>query len=268
MLLIVVLTMVVALTVGLSIASRSITNLRISTEEQSSQKALFAAEAGIEIASKTGNSSSVLRPLGGANIANVSITDIKSLSDFIIYNGALVSQDDGADVWLTNYSPNFSKLYSPPYWSGQLTFYWGSQSDICSQNPSINTMAALEVFVITGTRNNPIMYKYAFDPCPNRANISKFLPALQGSYSLNTTGGIKNFAFKSSPVSVVNGLIARVTPVYSGTPIWVSGSTVFPSQGKIISSIGTAGTTTRKILYFQGYESVPSEFFYSLFVAK
>ncbi len=42
-LLIIVLVMVVALTIGLSVASRTITNLRTSREQASSQKALSAA---------------------------------------------------------------------------------------------------------------------------------------------------------------------------------------------------------------------------------
>lgn len=268
MLLIVVLTMVVALSVALALASRSITNLRISTEEQNSQKALFAAEAGVEIAVKTGSGSSVLKPLGSAHITTVSLTDIQGIQDFLLYNGARVPQDDGADIWLTNYTQNYSRLYAPPYWNGQLTFYWGTASDICSPSASTNTMAALEVFIITGTRGNPTMYKYAFDPCSQRANINKFLPAQTGAYQLNTTDGVKKFAFKSSQITVTNGLVARVIPVYAGTAIWVHGSNNFPSQGKIITSVGSAGTTTRKIVYFQGYESIPSEFFYSLFVPK
>src|SRR3990167_7914471 len=47
-LLIVVLAAVVSLTVGLSAISRTITNTRVTTEEANSQKALSAAEAGIE----------------------------------------------------------------------------------------------------------------------------------------------------------------------------------------------------------------------------
>ena len=53
-LLIVVLAMVVALTVGLSVVSRSITNLKNSQQEIDSQKALSAAEAGVELAIKNG----------------------------------------------------------------------------------------------------------------------------------------------------------------------------------------------------------------------
>ncbi len=46
-LLIVVLVMVVVLTMGLSVASRSITNLRIATEQDNSQASFSAVEAGI-----------------------------------------------------------------------------------------------------------------------------------------------------------------------------------------------------------------------------
>ena len=47
-LLIVVLTMIVALTVGLSIAARIVTELKISKQNEESQRAFQAAEAGIQ----------------------------------------------------------------------------------------------------------------------------------------------------------------------------------------------------------------------------
>src|SRR3989338_3701872 len=48
MLLVVVLVMVVALTVGLSVASRTITSLKISKQNEDSQRAFQAAETGIQ----------------------------------------------------------------------------------------------------------------------------------------------------------------------------------------------------------------------------
>ena len=53
MLLVVVLTMIVALTVGLSLASRTITNMKISKQNEESQRAFQAAEAGIELAKES-----------------------------------------------------------------------------------------------------------------------------------------------------------------------------------------------------------------------
>src|SRR5687767_6526323 len=48
MLLVVVLTLIVALTVGLSLASRTVLNVRLSRQGEESQRAFQAAEAGVE----------------------------------------------------------------------------------------------------------------------------------------------------------------------------------------------------------------------------
>lgn len=276
-LLIVVLVMVVALSVGLSIASRSITNLRITSEEENSQKAFTAAEAGIEEAIKANppgknvGSNPVIanESLGNnANIQQVSIQEIKNTTDILVNNGNVVPQDDGADIWLTNYNSDYTKLYQPPYWSGTLTFYWGSSSDVCSATASQNTQAAIEVVVISGVRNNPRIDRFAYDQCPGRLAVNKFSVANTGTYTLNTTNGQKTFHYQAVIPNVQNGLIARVIPLYAQTSIWVNGTQNFPSQGRIVTATATSDTTTRKISYFQGYETLPSEFFYSLFSPK
>jgi hypothetical protein len=58
-----------------------------------------------------------------------------------------------------------------------------------------------------------------------------------------------------------------VVPIYADTKIGVRGSSPFPSQGILVESVGTSGTTTRKIRVFKGWERVPIEFFpYNLFL--
>lgn len=278
-LLIVVLVMVVALTVGLSLATRSITNLRVAVEEQNSEKALSAAEAGVEQALKTGTGIATSKSLGNnSNIVSVDITEIKGLSDILMNNGSVIYQDDGADLWLTTYDPDISKLYQDP-WTGSLTFYWGSATDVCSPSSATNTMAALEVFVISGTRGNPKISRHVYDPCGARAAVNGFNGTVKiGDYPLTTSDGIRRFAFKTEDapngiIPVSSGLIVRVVPLYAGTVIWAHGGQPVPNQGnpqafrpqgKIIASKGAAGSAQRKILYYQGYESVPSEFFYAL----
>src|SRR5579885_3559975 len=85
--LIVVLVMVIALTVGLSIASRTITNLRVSTEEENSQKAFSAAESGIEQALKSGNYNSNTLS-NNAFIKSLTITQVgENSTQFLINNG-------------------------------------------------------------------------------------------------------------------------------------------------------------------------------------
>ena len=76
-LLLVILTMVITLTVGLSIASRNITNSRSSSEEESSQKALSAAEAGIEkIAVDTSGTTDTTLQFSNNSAVKVQKTDL------------------------------------------------------------------------------------------------------------------------------------------------------------------------------------------------
>lgn len=256
-LLIVVLVMVVALTVGLSVASRSITNLKTSKEEESSQRAFSAAEAGVERALKTSCSNPPC-VLTGDFIENKSSfntsTTILSGAQFLANGGNTISKDDGVDIWLTQYPD-----YSGGPWNGNLTIYWGDSSGDCSN-------AALEVIVISGTKSSPRSKRDGFDPCNSRRSSNKFSPPSSGGGSI----GGKNFAYKKSINNISQGLIVRIIPLYYSTSIGVSGgSNALPSQGTIVSSTGASGTTSRKITVFQGYPSLPSEFFqYILFAPK
>lgn len=250
-LLIVVLVMVIALTVGLSIASKSITSLRTSTEEANSQKALAAAEAGIEQAIKNN-----VQIASGSFTNNTTYsTNITSVSgtSFLLNAANPVLQDDGIDVWLSEYSINPSEIYRNP-WSGNLTIIWGTTSNGCSN-------AALEIAVISGTKSSPILTRYSYDPCQARAGVNSFdfVPT-----TARVISGKTLYYQVTLPVSF--GLIARVIPFYSNTIIGVSGSSNLPSQGSVITSTGTSGDTQRRINVFQGYPEVPSEFFpYNLF---
>lgn len=250
-LLIVVLVMVVALTVGLSIASKSITSLRSSTEEASSQKALAAAEAGVEQAIKN-NLSIASGSFSNNTVYSTSVTQVLG-SSFLLNGGNPVLQDDGIDLWLSTYSTNQTQLYSNP-WSGNLTIHWGNSSNGCSN-------AAIEIAVISGSRAAPILTRYAFDPCQTRSSVNSF----NFVSSLNNTIAGKTFYYRTT-IAVSSGLIARVIPFYANTPMAAVGSVALPSQGTTIVSTGKSGNTERRVNVFQGYPEVPSEYFpYNLF---
>ena len=249
-LLAIVLVMVVGLTVGLSLASRSIISLRTSEEEINSQQALSAAEAGIEQVAKTSTS------IANGSFLNdttykTSIT-VVSGNNFFLNGGNTILKNDGVDVWLSEYSTDFAELYQNP-WSGNLSVYWGKDSNGCNQ-------AAIEIVVLSGTRANPVSKKYALDPCQPRSNSNNF--------TYVSGGGVvsgKNFPFGTT-ITVSSGLIARIVPLYFETPIGILGDSALPAQGSIINSVGTSGTTTRKITVFQGFPTLPSEYFpYGLF---
>lgn len=250
-LLIVVLVMVVVLTVGLSVVSRGITTLRTSTEEENSQLALSAAEAGVETAmqTQTGSTGPPQSLSNGASIDSVLVTPILG-SEFLFNGGSPVTQDDGVNVWLSTYP-----YYTNP-WIGTLNIYWGSSAagDTCAT--SGNAMAALEVIVISGSKAFPVTTRYAYDPCTTRRSYNNFSASTPSS--VNIQG--KTFPY-STQIPIANGLIADIVPLYANTPIGITAASNLPSQGNTITSKGSSGDTQRRIQVFQAYPRVPSELF-------
>lgn len=255
---IVVLIMVVVLTVGLSLASRALVNVKNDVEEANSQKAFSAAEAGIEKAIKTQSGITAALNLGNnSSISSVTYTSVAA-SQMLLNNGSSILQDDGADIWLSNY-PN----YATPT-TGRLRIYWGNSNagGGCSE-------AAIEVIVISGTSNAPTLSRFAFDQCLGRRGGNSFTAPLP---SAPTPIGGQTFYYYAD-VNYSSALIARVIPIYSSEIMAVGNYvgatlTALPSQGNVINSTGTSGSTQRKVTFYQGYSSVPSELLYGLFVPK
>lgn len=253
-LLIVILTMVVALTVGLGLAARSATNVRTTVDQVNSERAFSAAEAGVQRALKTQVEISNQQLDNQTYIKQVTIDTNFGRDAFLVNDGNPLPQDDGAEVWLSTYPD-----YSAPQLTGSLDIYWG-QNVGCSD-------AALEILVLSGARSNPTAERYALDPCTTRGNNFDS-PTGSGG----TIAG-KTFQYSTS-VNVTDGLWARITPYYAGTPIAIvakdgSGTPIqLPSQGRLITSVGTSADATRKISYFEGYDELPSEFLYAVFQAQ
>jgi hypothetical protein len=253
-LLIVVLVMTIALTIGISVATRTISNLRTTSEQESSQRAFSAAEAGIEVALQNNIATS------GAFTNNASYdTSVSAFSgrNLLLQNGSVVFKDTPVDVWLATY-PN----YTAP-WTGNITVYWGTSSDTCNTSEALNTRAALEIVLISGTKANPQLTHYPVDPCPARAGFNQFesIPSLGG-----TVLG-RQFAYRKT-IAVASGLILRIIPLYASARIGVIGCNGagsdcndLPAQGTMVTSIGTSDTTQRKVVGVRSYPSLPREIF-------
>lgn len=267
-LLIVILVMVVALTVGLSVVSRTIINLRNSSEQESSQKALSAAEAGVETAIKanTVTTQPVTNTLDN-NLSNppsysYTVTQASGVGVISLNGGNLVNKNEGSYVWLSPYSA--TGTYAP--WAGNtLKIYWGSPSDVCDTDLTVNTMAALEIEIVSGPKANPIIQRFAYDPC-----IGAGLRQSGNGFSSPTTGSVTTaagtFNYLITIPNISSGLLAKVTPIYANTKVGVQGNVGLPSQGNIITSTGTADNAQRKVTVFQSYPELPSELFpYTLF---
>ena len=258
MLLVVVLVVIVVTTVGLSLASRSITSLRTSTEEAESQKALAAAEAGVERLLE--NSAPTEEGVNGtlANASYRATASSGSATTFLMNGGNSVPKDEGADLWLSDYSSGFNS----PWPSGTLTVYWGDDaSDFCSP--------AIEIIIVSGLKNSPTSQRYVYDPASGTCSSRKTENHFDGEIGAGTSINGKPLAYSTAlPISVTSGLIARVIPLYGSTTIGIVASQALPTQGSVISSTGTSGQTSRKIRVFKGYPQTYLPYLsYGLFVA-
>jgi len=246
--------MTVALTIGLSVATRTIMNIRTSTDEESSQRSFSAAEAGMEKALQELNA-------GSGSLTNNSTyqTTIASLSgtEIILNNGAPVLKDAPTDLWLSTY-PNYS---SP--WTGIVTVYWGSSQDACDTDEATNSLAALEIVLITGIKANPVVYHFPVDACNARSAINNF----EYIAASGKTFQGKTFTYKKT-IPVTSGLLMRIVPVYASTLIGVqacdgagNNCKALPAQGTIITSTGTANSTQTKIIAFKENPRIPVQLF-------
>lgn len=251
--LLVVLLLVIAMTVGLSVATRNIVQLKTSLEDTDTQKAFSAAEAGIQEALQTNNNITGEKLGNNATISSVNVVQVQS-DTLLLNNGIPLHRDEGTDVWLSTY-PN----YTAPL-SGKITFYWGTGTVPCNE-------AALEIMLISSPTGTPVITQSVVDhnDCSLRATQNNFTNASAG-------GTIAGQTFKySTTITYTNGSFARVISLYNDAIVGVKNTTnagaplSLPIQGQLITATGVSGDATRKLTYFQTYEGVPSEFFYTLF---
>ena len=255
-LLIIILIVVVVLTIVVSLATRSITNSRITSEEDDSQKAFSAAEAGIEQMLKRDSREAINEPDFGTNTGFTAQVIDGSKNAVILNNGTPVLQDDGADLWLSEYPG-----YTNPQ-NGTFTVHWGVSGETC------NSLAAIEVVVLVRNAADPASPKtahYVFDECPSRAGINGFSQSGTGPSARNVAG--TTLYYHANFTLADGGLVARIIPLYSSATIGVTSPTPnIPPQGKQIESTGTSSDAVRKISVFQSYPKLPVELFpYAIF---
>jgi len=263
--LILVLLTVVGLTIGLSLISRTITDVRITSQIEQSSRAFSAAEAGIETA-LGGNVA--IGPTGTVNLpgasANYSVKTIGGSSDPLVM--PLTVPGDTQHVWLLDHNPDDSLNeagYAYPAGSN-LEICWGSQS---------TGAAAVLITLFYKDAGSYKVAKKAYDP-ENRGN--NFIPAeilggyCQGDYSYRIVivagsdidPATDDFGLPADALM----LLMRLQPLYAPTSFAVDPAQNLPLQGKIITSIGQTNTNiVRKIQVYQGFPVLPTLLDFSFF---
>jgi len=240
-LLIVVMFLATALTVALTATYQSITETQLTKLEEENQKALAAAEAGVEavLNQKT--------PVNIGSLPNLSSfsgqAEIKNtLSTTFIT--PLLQKDEQYTFYLANY-PNLNS-----YWNGSLNIY-------------LKTESACPSLELTQIKNDNSLIRNIIDPC-NKINDPNNL-------RLGTTTGELldgfNFNYKlSNSISIANTKILIIRILFAPTRIGIKGSTDLPLQGTTILSVAQSNTgIEKKIQLFQSYPQIPSEFFVTSF---
>lgn len=228
------------LTVVLSLSFKSTTETQITKLEEESQKALAAAEAGIEAALKQGTIADIGNLPGFSGFAGSATVEITPSNKFIT---PLLQKDEQYAFYLANYN-TASNTFSE-YWSGDLT--------VCFGNVAVE---------ITLVKSDNSLTRYSINPAGSTI-IANAPSASSGSTNCPDSSFANNYTLSS--ISNTKLLIARV--IGSGaTKIGIKGSSNLPLQGKTIISQAKSSTgVTKKVEFFQSYPQIPADFFVTSF---
>jgi Tfp pilus assembly protein PilX len=267
-LLIVLLSLAVVLTIVLYIISRSITDISISSKEEDSLRAFSAAEAGIERALIIGQDT------GNLNIDNATFNaDISSFaqgSNAVIYPFDLKS-GEYANFWFVGHNANGT------LGCGTESCFRGNQMKVCWGEPGTSNSnaqtPAVEVTVVyantAGDYSTLRTKRVASDPNSSRSN-SFVDPDTTCTIDGQSFAFAKNVNFNSLGISNygTNNVLqyATVRMLYNTTNphrigIDVSAtSSLLPSQGVKVESLGSYANANRKIEAYQLHPIAPSIF--------
>lgn len=271
-LIVILLVLAVAATVVLSLLSRTVTDVTITTKDKESSRAFSAAEAGVEEALVGGTVSGTL---SGGEQFSVQVGQVgEGANEFVWPQEALAG--DTVPLWFVSHAPDGTLTCADGkcFVGAATKVCWGKEGTSASdaQTP------ALEVVVIYKSSGNYKIGRVAVDPNSSRAAGNKFDAPDGNNCAVGSRafpfGETINFADIGIPSSVYNnpdGLqVARIRLIYNTTtahPIAFSAPAAFPSQGKRLVSTGTAGEASRKIEVFQGFEDLPPIFDFAAFSA-
>ncbi len=248
--LIVLTVMAVALTLGLSMSRRSVTDVSISEKEQESAKAFSAAEAGIEEALrqlKQGETDvSIVGSDLGVEEVNVNITEVGGNTEYI-YPQDFVRSGESVVVWLREHNDDGTINFDAGYDSNEITVCWANE-------------AALEITYFYQDGGSYDIRRWASDPGDNGNNFD------------NAAGSACSDLAHSYEISGLPGtpLFLVLKPFYNQTPLGVRGDE-FPSQGYEIYSTAEVEPTSegekisRRIRMFKSWDIIPNALFNVIF---
>lgn len=280
-LIIVLLVLVVGVSIVLSLTARSLTDLRTTTSTEQSNRAYFAAEAGIERALqqiKDGSTGTIV----GSNTP---------LSNQAQYTGQIETTGGSADAFgydaikdqtvQVNLKPNINQTdFTQADFglnSGTLTIYWHTGTDA-------NPRAALEITALrVNSAGNYEVDKVACDPDVSRRSTNGFncaSPVGMGfvynavncdSNIVTSNKGTVDYCYSATFNAVSTAgyktVLLRIRPLYSNDSMAIRyNSGNLPQQGYKITSTGTGQDgASRKLVVYRSFPALPTVFDFVLY---
>lgn len=203
---IVMLASMVILTLSLSISKRTVTETKISTDEEALKQAFNAAESGINNYLNIGSTTYSSTSGDAAIVESNPIGNTVSIS-----SEGQVLANDKYFFWLVNHNS-----------SGDIgsTYYSGDSVTLTVGSGFAGSLEVDYFYLESG------VYKVRRFGC---------------NYSGNIVNGFDSNTASCSTIdtSVVDPLLIVVTPIGSATSLTLSGSSSFPLQGEELTSVGT-----------------------------
>ena len=263
-LLIVVMLFALALTIVMSVSFKSITESQITKLEEESQKALAAAEAGIESALKsslTGVQSFDalgIPSLEGIQAGNVTIASLQS-TNFVT---PVIEANDTYTFYMTDYDTE-TGIFSGASYGGNLNIYYGNNSGDCSR-------IALEFTFISGASPYTITRYLADTGSPGLVSVassSDKVGIALGAANKTVDPTVSFWCAIPAISKPLDSKLLLVRVLGKGTRIGFNGGgTNLNLQGKTITSEAqsTAGVK-KKIYFFQSYPQIPANLYTTTF---
>lgn len=224
-LILVLLIVVVSLSVGLSIASRNITNLRTSTQTEQSQRAFSAAEGGIEDV-LSGGQTRINDLLATPGVDKVTVGNIETQVDVTSKSSLedIVSEGNVAQIDLQGAT------------GSEILIEWAKAADA-------SNFASVEITQVNGSAGTYSQSRWAYSGGSHGADE-------QGFSSPNSGCTTVDFVYCAKIPLAANPILLRVKPFWNSTELRVSSvgaGTLPPQQYDVSSTAATELGIVRKV---------------------
>ncbi len=257
-LLLTVMLLAAALTIVMAASFKSTTETQTTKLEEESQKALAAAEAGVEAALQKNTTVDIGGLSLGSGFSGTASTIAASSPSFVT---PLLQKDEQYTFYLSTYNPGPPSSLTGSYGSGDLTVDFG-QNGNC---------ASLEFTLVK--KDGSVRRRLAVPSGCTGINGSDLSPTT-GTYTLTYNSVTTTFSYQTKLTAAGDNLsnydllFVRIISPTSGltTPVGFQAGSNLPVQGSTVSSqANSPGGVTKKVQLFQSYPQIPADFFVTSF---